>query len=105
MTTLFIDQMKVDCALRRAGGSWEMPSSGQTKGGRGGEMSAAGQMESWGGGEMSALGQTAGWGRLGNAINGELAEMLAGIWSNVLGGVEPRRLHHLCIVTFELLYQ
>ncbi len=68
-------------------------------------MSASGQMESWGGGEMSALGQTAGWGRLGNAINGELHEMLAGIRSNVLRGVEPRRLHHLCIVSCELLCQ
>ena len=54
---------------------------------------------------MSPLGQMAGWGSLGNVSNGELLEMLAGIRSNVLRGVEPRRLHHLCIVSFELLYQ
>src|SRR3989442_248403 len=62
----------------------------------------------WGAGgvwEMSSSGQAAGRGRLGNAITGELPEMPAGIRSNVLRGVEPRRLHHLCIVTFELLYQ
>jgi len=54
---------------------------------------------------MSSLGQTEDRRRLGNAINGELLEMPAGIRSNVLCGVEPRRLHHLCIVSFELLYQ
>ncbi len=84
-------------------------------------MSPLGQMAGWGslgndiiaprrrvggGWEMSSSGQAAGRGRLGNAIiTGELPEMPAGIRSNVLCGVEPRRLHHLCIVSFELLYQ
>ncbi len=82
-------------------------------------MSSSGQAAGRGRWRNAVIGPDGGSGRLGNVsigpdgelgevgecYHGELHEMLAGIRLNVLRGVEPRRLHHLCSVSFELVCQ
>src|SRR5258708_19147657 len=97
--------MKLDALLRRAGGGWEMSSSGQAAG-RGRWRNAVIGPDGGSGrlGNVS-IGPDGELGEVGECYHGELHEMLAGIRLNVLRGVEPRRLHHLCSVSFELVCQ